>query len=207
MQPDGGAGHLLLAAFVQVAAKMIRRELFPRRKIRRFAELFEGMPIVRERPRRDIALDFEVLKKAVGDAIALRAFQGGANLPDARAAGELADGGNDEWRCRARWTRVSRGVRSIDAGGRAGFLPRKRRSASLHAPSAPEFSRWNEDLRFEEARGGGLGSSRAFSSVCGGQAAGTPLLHALLFPDEGRQFRRLGGVVHFAALVGAADEA
>jgi hypothetical protein len=38
------------------------------------------MPVVRQRARRDIALDFEVLEKAIGDAIALGSFQSRANV-------------------------------------------------------------------------------------------------------------------------------
>ena len=75
VQPDRGPGHLLFAAFVQVAAKMVRREFLPRRKIRRLAELGERVTVVDDRARGGVALDFEEVEKLVGEAVALWAFQ------------------------------------------------------------------------------------------------------------------------------------
>ena len=53
----------------KIAAKMIRPQFLPRRLRDALAETFQRVPVVRERERRDVALDFEVIEKLVGESV------------------------------------------------------------------------------------------------------------------------------------------
>ena len=90
MEADGCPRQLLLSALKEVAAKVIGREIVPRRKPRRLPELLKGVPIVRQGARRDVALNLEMLKKTVCDAITLRSFQSRARLVDRGAIDQRA---------------------------------------------------------------------------------------------------------------------
>jgi hypothetical protein len=92
MQAHRRTGHAALAALEKIPPKMVCGEIRPGRQIRRLAKLNESVPVIRQRARRGIALNFEEAEKVISEAIAIRAFQNAAMLTGAALRRKVVSG-------------------------------------------------------------------------------------------------------------------